>query len=264
MIVVGSLARGVGLLAMVMVVAVRMPLTAQSLTQIAERTWPVDSVLSRFEADVRANTANGVGENAVARIIDLASPYSARKDSLLNGLERLAVTHSDRYVRQAATLWIASAGEVGRTAPPVRGVWPRLLRIYRSNTAWVVRSTILDQSPMLVERPSALALLRSVAAEQDTTTPMGPEGYFGFGDLRIAALSRLAEMGEEGRAVLQAMHRSGEARSPQARMILDDMARRGFPVRDIALDAAGARPRPVPSLEVHRDGQHIATARAWT
>ncbi|HEX8830218.1 MAG TPA: hypothetical protein VF705_03580, partial [Longimicrobium sp.] len=56
--------------------------------------------------------------------------------------------------------------------------------------------------------------------------------YFSVGEQRALALARLSEMGEEGRTTLQAMYRSGEAISPQARIILQSMAERGFPVAD--------------------------------
>jgi hypothetical protein len=209
------------------------PLQSQVMLQDPSRTWPIDSVLSRFDRHIRAHLANSPGFDAVFRILRLPASYAARKDSLLEGLELLALTSDNREVREVAAERIAEAGELGRNVPPVPGIWPRLARIYRSNTAWLVRSAILDHSPMLAERGAALAFLRSVAAEEDTTTPSVVEGYFGYGDLRIWALDRIAEMGEDGRAVLQAMHRSGEVRSPQARWTLDAMAQRGFPVREL-------------------------------
>jgi hypothetical protein len=96
-----------------------------------------------------------------------------------------------------------------------------------------VRLAIRNTMPEQADRRAAAAFLRTVAAEADPTNDgSGPHGYFSVGDPRTEALSRLAEMGAEGRAVLQAMHRSGEARSPQARAILARMAQRGFPVID--------------------------------
>jgi hypothetical protein len=117
---------------------------------------------------------------------------------------------------------------------PIAGVVDRLLRIYCGNTEWGVRNAILNVLPQQRDRRASAAFLRSIAAEADTTNRWQPvHGYFTQGDLRTAALARLSEMGDEGRAVLQAMHRSGEARSPQARIVLEDMARRGFPVIDV-------------------------------
>ena len=210
------------------------PLRAQAERADRARTWPVESVLARFEADIRAHVVQSLGARVTYDIIYLPRVYAPRQDSLLDGLERLALTSENAKVRQEATAMIAFAGQVGRPTPPLPGVLPRLLRIYRSNTQWLVRALIRDQMPEQVERRAAAAFLRSVAAEPDTSSGSGPHGYFSHGDPRTEAVARLAEMGEEGRAVLQAMHRSREARSPQVRTLLDDMARRGFPVRDIA------------------------------
>lgn len=210
------------------------PMHAQAVRTEHALTWPVDSVLARFETDIRTHVVQSVASEAVYDILDLSNSPPARKDSLIDGLERLALTSSFRNVRHIATARIAVAGQVGRPVAPRAGLLSRLQRIYWGNTAWLVRSTILDSMPLQAERRAAAAFLRSVAAEPDTSSAMGPHGYFSHGDLRTHALARLAEMGEEGRAVLQAMHRSREARSPQARLVLDDMARRGFPVRDIA------------------------------
>ena len=222
-----------GVFTMLLTLFVRVPLATQPVHQDPARSWAVDSVLFRFESEVRGHVMRSYGSEIVFRILELPDSYLARKDSLLDGLQHLALTNEDEDVRRRAAGWIAFAGESGRRSPPVAGVFLRLVRIYRASDA-SVRLTVRNRLPLQADRKAAAAFLRSLAAEPDTTTRFGPEGYFAFGDPRAEALARLAEMGEEGRAVLQAMHRSGEARSPQARIILDDMARRGFPVRDIA------------------------------
>jgi hypothetical protein len=210
------------------------PLLAQADQVDRARTWPVDSVLARLEADVRANRVQGMGARVAYDVIYLPSAFAPRQDSLMDGLERLALTSDHDAVRREATSLIAFAGQVGRPSPPLRGVFPRLLRIYRSNTAWLVRALIRDQMPEQAERRAAAAFLRSIATEADSNSGVAPHGYFAIGDPRTEAVARLAEMGEEGRSVLRAMHQNREARSPQVRIMLDDMARRGFPVRDIA------------------------------
>jgi hypothetical protein len=224
-----------GLLALLVVVVARVPLGAQVVRTDPARIWAADSVIARFESDIRMHVVNSQGLDAVAGILMLPGVFAARQDSLLNGLERLAVTSNDSNVRRRAAYWIAFAGTGGRAVSPVKGVCSRLARIYRARDDAGVRLAIRNGMPLQAERRAAAAFLRSLAVEPDSSGGNGVEGYFSIGDPRTEALARLAEMGEEGRAVLQAMHRSGEARSPQARMILDDMARRGFPVRDIAL-----------------------------
>jgi hypothetical protein len=197
------------------------------------RTEPADSILARFEHDVRTHAVPALGPSLVSQALRDARAPLARRDSVLDGLESMALTSESRETRQAAALYLAVAGESERT-PPMAGIVERLLRIYRGNPTWLVRSTVMDQLPRQHERHAAAAFLRTVAAERDTSTRVSPvHGHFTQGDLRTAALARLAEMGDDGRAVLQAMHRNGEARSPQARIVLDDMARRGFPVIDV-------------------------------
>jgi hypothetical protein len=135
----------------IIVVALSAPLSSQVVHQDPARTWPVDSVVARLEADVRTNALRSAGSNVVFGILDLPDSYAARKDSLLDRLELLALTSTNFNVRQVAASRIALAGELGRDVPP-RQVWARLLRIYRGNSAPIVRSMILDRTPMLAER----------------------------------------------------------------------------------------------------------------
>jgi len=210
------------------------PLRAKVNRPDPVRTWPVDTLLVRFEREVRVNDTRRFASQFITAALRLPITYKSRQDSLLTGLEQLALKSVDTKVQQAAALEIAAAGEIGRGPPPIPNALPRLVRIYRRHDDPALRLTIRNQMPLQVERRAAAAFLRSIAAEPDTSAGTGPHGYFSHGDPRTEALARLAEMGEEGRAVLQAMHRSGEARSPQARIMLDNMARRGFPVRDLA------------------------------
>jgi hypothetical protein len=211
------------------------PVLGQQRPPERARAWPIDTVLARFESDARHNVVNGSGFQVVYSIITLPDAWTARKDSLLEGLEHQAMSSSDPDVRIRAVYALATAGTGGESWSAVPRVMGRLARIYRSTSYPDVRSPIRDQLPRQAERASAAALLRSIAREgDDANDGSGPHGYFSYGDPRIEALSRLSEMGAEGRAVLQAMHRSGEVRSPQGRIWLDDFARRGFPVSEMA------------------------------
>lgn len=198
---------------------------------------PIDSILARFERETRTHDNTGIGVQLIVLTLTSGS-YVARKDSLLRGLERLSDASTDKGVRAFAAQMIASAGEEGGAGPPLPGIVQRLERIYHRHAGnddgdYGARLAIVSSLPLQGERAAAAALLRSIASEPDPGNDgMGPHGYFSIGDLRTEALWGLAAMGEEGRAVLQAMHRSGEAKSPQARVVLDSMARRGFPVTD--------------------------------
>jgi hypothetical protein len=122
---------------------------------------------------------------------------------------------------------LAGSSEV---AHPIPRVMSRIARIYRTvDTPPIVRFTIRRRLPFQAEQRAAAALLRSIAAEPDPN-PGAPR--HDMGDPRIEALGALRQMGAEGRAALQAMHRSGEARSPHAREALREMAAAGFPVRE--------------------------------
>jgi hypothetical protein len=196
---------------------------------------PVDSILTRFERETRAHDHVGRGMELIV-ITFARGPQSARKDSLLDGLERLVDVSTDREVRGTAAQMVASAGEAEDEIPPLPGIVRRLERIYRrhgNNDDSLVRLSILSSLPLQGERVAAAALLRSIAAQPDPgNNGTGPEGYFSVGDPRTEALAGLSKMGAEGRAVLQAMYRGGEAASPQARITLEHMAQRGFPVTD--------------------------------
>jgi hypothetical protein len=204
------------------------PASAQ-VSRDAARTWPIDSVLARYEHDIRANAVPSLGSNLVFDILDLPQRYRARQDSLLDRLEHLALTSESQTVRIEAAFRLAYAGETGRESPPLPRIMLRLARVYHALNDSGTRLAIRNSLPLQAERDAAIALLRSVAAEADTAS-FHTDWH---GDDRVEALVRLSEMGEEGRTVLREMHRSGEARSLQARTILEDMAQRGFPVRDI-------------------------------
>ncbi|HEX6746654.1 MAG TPA: hypothetical protein VF092_05110 [Longimicrobium sp.] len=170
-------------------------LPAQGVRVIAARTWPLDSIVSRFEAGVRANAANNLGSEIMFEIARLSASHTARKDSLLDRLEHLVVSNPDKRVRVYAAYEIAFAGERGGNRMPIPGVVHRLARIYHSTAHADVRSPILDQLPLQAERAAAIALLRSVASEPDPGNDgRGPHGYFSLGDPRTEALARLTEM----------------------------------------------------------------------
>lgn len=222
----------------VLLVTACVPLRAQAPGPDYVRTWPVDSVLARFEQETRRGAAWESGSRGVCQILALSAPFRARRDSLLDALERLAMTSDHRQVWSAAAARIACAGQPDQGPPAATGIIARLTRMYHRTQDVGVRSNIMDRLPEQAERLDAAALLRSIAAQPD---PHLHRRMDDIGDVRTEALRLLAMMGGEGQAVLRAMHRSGEARSPHARALLAEMARRGFPVRDLARERQ-ARP----------------------
>jgi hypothetical protein len=183
---------------------------------------------------MRQRVVNSMANEVAFSIIYLSEGSTARKDSLLDGLERLALSSDDGFVRSAAAGRIAFAGEGGTNWHPLRGVMARLVRIYHTTAHPDVRLTILDALPLQSDRGPALAFLRSVASAPDPTNNAGgPQEYFSFGDPRTRALTKLTEMGEDGRMALQAMYRGHEVGSVQGRIWMEEHARSGFPVSDV-------------------------------
>jgi hypothetical protein len=207
------------------------PLPAQGSTPVE----PVDSIVARFERETRAHDPATRAVHVIGTEF-ATGPYSARKDSLLDRLERLANFSTDENVRAFSTQMVASAGELGRASPPLPDIVQRLERIYRRRSGGDdhrARLLIVSSLPLQSERRAAAVLLRAIASEPDPANHgTGPHGYFSVGDLRTEALASLARMGEDGRTVLQAMRRDSGAMSPQTRIALERMAQRGFPVTD--------------------------------
>jgi hypothetical protein len=203
-------------------------LAAQSTLPASTYVVPADSVLARWERDARSGVVNNLG--TVWIIHNIRNPVPRpRLDSLLNGLDRFATSSDSEQSRHAAVGLLLLAGEADMPRP-IPGIVARMARIYHDAAApRIVRFTIRRRLPFQAEQRAAAALLRSIAAEADPN-PGAPR--HDMGDPRIEALGALRQMGAEGRAALQAMHRSGEARSPHAREALREMAAAGFPVRE--------------------------------
>jgi hypothetical protein len=203
-------------------------LRGQSTLPNSAYAAPADSVLSRWERDVRSRAVNNIGTVWIIQNLRHPAP-GPRLDSLLDGLERFATTSDSERVRHRAVNLLLLAGEADMPRP-VSAVMSRVARIHHASDApRIVRTAIRDRMPFQANRRAAAALLRSVAAEPNPNP--GPV-VDDMGNPRIEALAGLRRMGAEGRAVLQAMHRSGEARDPRVRTILQEMARAGFPVRE--------------------------------
>lgn len=220
------------------------PLFAQGIAPVE----PIDSIISRFERETRAHDPATRAVHVIGTEF-ATGPYSARKDSLLDRLERLANFNTDENVRAFSTQMVASAGELGRASPPLPGIMQRLERIYRRRSGsddYRGRLLIVSSLPLQSERRAAAVLLRSIASEPDRgNNGTGPHGYFSVGDLRTEALAGLASMGDEGRTVLQAMRRDSSRMSPQARIVLENMAQRGFPVTDVVERRKAANRRSI-------------------
>lgn len=114
-----------------------------------------------------------------------------RVDSVIDGLERLALTAESEDVARSAAAAVASAGATKRG---MSGILDRTLRIYKHSSSLRVRATIVHFMRDQGDRDRAIAFLRSVAAQDSEQQD--------FDGAPFLAAMALSEMGVEGRSVL--------------------------------------------------------------
>lgn len=143
------------------------------------------------------------------------NPTGARVGELLDGLESLALNHSEPRVRWAAITALVGAG---RTNVP--GIPDRLRRIYDGSDDTYLKRKAVAWAPLLTERESAVEFLRHVASD-----PHAPEyGSAVQGD----ALDALTRAGPPGRAALLELAASGSVTNPAALRRLRILEENGF------------------------------------
>jgi hypothetical protein len=130
---------------------------------------------------------------------------SARVDSILDGLEQIALTAEPRFTGSTAAAALAHAGSVEK-APP--GVFDREVRVYAKSKHPIVRLTILNTMFEQKERARALAFLKSVAAQRTDQQD--------FQDAAFTAAEGLSRMGADGRAALIDLRGRGVIRDGNA------------------------------------------------
>lgn len=165
------------------------------------------AVLARFERAYRTDSATTDANGQLRTLLwsgDRSRP--AFTDSLLSGLENLALKSEDRDIRVNATTTLASAGY--QVDHPVPNVFDRVARIYRSTDDWSVRMHIILSSSWMAERSKAIRLLKSVAAQHGTSRD--------YEDAPWHAVGSLHKMGAEGRVALRDLQRQGTVRDPKA------------------------------------------------
>lgn len=197
--------------------------------------WPhtacsIAEVLEQFALDARSRglEPSEWGESVAMSILTQWGEIApARTDSLLDGLERLALAGSNEYVRQSA------ASTILFSVPERPGTAARLLRIYRRSPDPLVRSTIASASIRLRERALLIPLLKELATQDESNED--------FTEASWVAVSVLLHMDEEGRQALRELHASGRARG-KGRAQLDRIARHDF--RDPLSPPRPSEPRP--------------------
>lgn len=102
----------------------------------------------------------------------------------------------------------------------VPDVAERLIRVYGASEEPGVRSNVLVLLRLTPEKPATLTFLRAVAIREprNNESPEAP----------AIALSSLAALGANGRAIVRELHQRGMVRSPEGRARLQWLARNGY------------------------------------
>ena len=127
-------------------------------------------------------------------------------DSLVDGLEKLALSSSSSVVRSNAAWNLAIAGSARLSD---RNLLNRLVRVYEQSTDELVRRSILGRMHVQQNRPAAIRFLIKVATESTSQQD--------YEEASLEAVSTLSYMGAEGKAALLILQRNGELRDPAAR-----------------------------------------------
>ena len=211
----------------VLVIGVPLALPTTAGAQIHPPRWSADSILVQFERD---GGGLRLGYVQAMRVLDRPSPdLATTRDSVLGGLERLALSATNPPVRTAAALTIMSAASEDRPRP-VPEVVTRLTRIYTQTSDPAVRSVMRGIAWRLADKPGALRLMRLIVLAEDSVQARRPLSNFDDASAIREAIENLARFSPEGRATLADLHRGKRLRSYVGKERLEHLARRNFEV----------------------------------
>jgi hypothetical protein len=183
----------------------------------------VAEALAEFE---EANTAwaspdRGAREHALLNMVYRAGKLPVAKvDSVLDGLERLALGSAVATVRRSATSTLGLAG-YKQLPDRVEGIVLRLEGLYHASADGVVRTIIVAGMDRQGETGAAIDFLKRAAQDSRPGDSDDPPARW--------AVETLARMDtEEARAVLHELHTAGAAQHPAARGYLRYIASRGY------------------------------------
>jgi hypothetical protein len=184
----------------------------------------VAEALARFE---EANTDwaspdRAAREGALLNMVYRAGKLPvAKADSVLDGLERLALGSAVATVRHSATSTLGLAG-YKQLPDRVEGIVSRLEGLYQASEDGVVRTIIVAGMDRQGETGAAIDFLKRAA--QDSRP--GDSEIESPARWAVETLARLDT--EEARAVLHDLHTAGAAKHPAARRYLRYIASRGY------------------------------------
>jgi hypothetical protein len=138
-------------------------------------------------------------------------------ESLLRGLEELALTGEPPRLRAEAAVRLSVPGS-SRRSYPLPGTFARLERVYRGTKDPLVRSVVVSAMSDLAEQREAVAFLERLATKQEGD----------FAGVAGRAMASLLMLGDEGRATLRRMHESGAVHDQEAKADLAILAKNGY------------------------------------
>jgi hypothetical protein len=158
----------------------------QALSKPSTAPKGATEVLANFEKRAKS------GDGTVLQIILHPEEYPrARVDSVIDGLEKLALSVESELVRTEAAGALGMAGSAKKALP---GVFNRELRVYRNSTSRTVRAMIVHHMWDQSERDRAIAFLKSIAVQDSDREDFSGAPF-------LASMS-LSEMGADGRSAL--------------------------------------------------------------
>ncbi len=186
----------------------------------ATTEWPsVERILCLFEEAYRDNVRpQTAGLTQIMVFPDSFLPE--RVDSLLDGLERFAISSEHQRVQMMAFVTL-SGGGMATSRRPLPGIAARLVRIHENASTPHIRDEAVTRLGLQAEREVAVAALQRIAV-RDSAQQRSREGA-------LRALSALSRLGPEGEAALRMLHARRLVREPTARHYMRELAiRRGW------------------------------------
>jgi hypothetical protein len=192
-----------------------------SIAPVTAQTRRPSELLADYVREHETSNAPSGASRELIHALTYPGDYPAADlESLMRGLEELAVTGSTPRLRAQAAFSLALPGSK-HAVHAVPGTFVRLERVYRRSTDPVTRSLLIDVMGDLTEQREAAAFLERLAKQERAD----------FAEAQYKAIQSLRRLDEEGRAVLKKLHDTGAVTEAKAKLTLAALAKEGFPPR---------------------------------
>ena len=163
----------------------------------------VSEMLARSEESAKTKGFGGV---VFSQMLQQANQYpSATLDSVVGGLERIAMTSPDQRARAWAAMELASGGS---SETSKLGIIDHALSLYNRSSDKLVRSMIVGQMANQREKGKAISFLKLIASQ----SPRRQD----FPQASLSAVSTLSHMGTPARAALIDLRHARRMTDPAA------------------------------------------------